>query len=485
MIEEVVNQDKISTLARPVTGTVFEGRVARTHSPGDPLQYAHNTEHPLQTRSLEQLKNIVEQLPGKPITLGHPDDLISRGAIAQIVGKILEARVEGDHAVASFLVTDEEAIEAIKKGIRQLSLGYLAHVNQNHEQESTIVDHTAIVPQARGGQTLELRSDSVDGKIHLDCSESCACGGTCKLNLTGVQYANNVPDIAVTAVENQDEVLDAKARKDISPEHFAVPGRKALPIEDEGHLRAAMARFNQTNFQSTAEKKSAYHRIVARAHELGVDPSGFIASQKGHMDEITEDAALKAKMDDLSKKLTEAQDALQKAELDRDNAKASLQKAQDALSTLTANKDAADKTVSEAIAAAKAELEAAKAKVHADAGEAFENRVNARIEILKTAEKILGTVDNKMADRDLKVAVVKHVDSIEIPADKHDFYVDGMFAGAVQRHSISADSRAAARTVIQDNREEGLQPPLTGEAAEKALQAEMAARASRNWKNKK
>jgi hypothetical protein len=38
-----------------------------------------------------------------------------------------------------------------------------------------------------------------------------------------------------------------------------------------------MARFNQFDFDSTMQKKKAYRRIVARAREFGIEPSGFVA----------------------------------------------------------------------------------------------------------------------------------------------------------------------------------------------------------------
>ena len=46
-----------------------------------------------------------------------------------------------------------------------------------------------------------------------------------------------------------------------------------LDISDEGHVRAAMARFNQTNFTEDGAKRSAARKIIARAHSMGIDVS--------------------------------------------------------------------------------------------------------------------------------------------------------------------------------------------------------------------
>jgi HK97 family phage prohead protease len=47
-------------------------------------------------------------------------------------------------------------------------------------------------------------------------------------------------------------------------------GDKHLPVNDAAHVRAALARFNQTQFDSPEEKTSAAHKIVAAAKKFGV-----------------------------------------------------------------------------------------------------------------------------------------------------------------------------------------------------------------------
>src|SRR5688572_14735494 len=88
--------DRGSVLARPtrtVEGTVFEGRVART---GD-----HNYPWGVERRDQVELEKIVRQLTGAPVTLTHPQGMIRAGARAKVIGRVLSARVDGDHAVAS------------------------------------------------------------------------------------------------------------------------------------------------------------------------------------------------------------------------------------------------------------------------------------------------------------------------------------------------------------------------------------------------
>lgn len=56
-------------------------------------------------------------------------------------------------------------------------------------------------------------------------------------------------------------------------------GGEHLPINDESHIRNAMARWNQTEFQSKTAKEKARQKIVgaARRHGIHVEKDSGIA----------------------------------------------------------------------------------------------------------------------------------------------------------------------------------------------------------------
>lgn len=58
--------------------------------------------------------------------------------------------------------------------------------------------------------------------------------------------------------------------------YISSKGRRLLPIHDEGHVRAALARFNQVAFESEEARDRAMHRIIEAAHRHGIVPIGFI-----------------------------------------------------------------------------------------------------------------------------------------------------------------------------------------------------------------
>jgi hypothetical protein len=75
--------------------------------------------------------------------------------------------------------------------------------------------------------------------------------------------------------------LDTKDRNELRASQFAYvdsEGEEHLPINDAAHVRNAMARFNQTEFESKAAKETARKKILAAAarYDIEVDPDDNI-----------------------------------------------------------------------------------------------------------------------------------------------------------------------------------------------------------------
>jgi len=68
--------------------------------------------------------------------------------------------------------------------------------------------------------------------------------------------------------------LDAKDRDRLRSTQFAYvdsKGGEHLPIHDESHVRNAIARFNQTDFESEAAKERARRKILNAADKHGIE----------------------------------------------------------------------------------------------------------------------------------------------------------------------------------------------------------------------
>jgi hypothetical protein len=65
--------------------------------------------------------------------------------------------------------------------------------------------------------------------------------------------------------------LNTEQRNEISDTTFAFPKQRKEPLEDADHVRNAIARFNQVQGVTDAERDEAWHRIRAAAKKYGVE----------------------------------------------------------------------------------------------------------------------------------------------------------------------------------------------------------------------
>jgi hypothetical protein len=68
--------------------------------------------------------------------------------------------------------------------------------------------------------------------------------------------------------------LDTKEREKLRKSQFAYvdsSGGEHLPIHDEAHVRNAIARWNQTDFESDTAKEEARKKILAAAERHGIE----------------------------------------------------------------------------------------------------------------------------------------------------------------------------------------------------------------------
>jgi class 3 adenylate cyclase len=76
--------------------------------------------------------------------------------------------------------------------------------------------------------------------------------------------------------------LNAKGRARLPKSAFAYVdsrGRRRLPINDESHVRNALARFNQVAFEDDEAKERARKRLLIAAKRYSIVPVGFVTGQ--------------------------------------------------------------------------------------------------------------------------------------------------------------------------------------------------------------
>ena len=65
--------------------------------------------------------------------------------------------------------------------------------------------------------------------------------------------------------------LDAKDREELKDSNYAFPDKRKEPIEDASHVRNAIARFDQVEGVTDAERDAAWTRILSAARRHGVE----------------------------------------------------------------------------------------------------------------------------------------------------------------------------------------------------------------------
>lgn len=65
--------------------------------------------------------------------------------------------------------------------------------------------------------------------------------------------------------------LDSEDRKELGARNYAFPKQRKEPIEDAAHVRNAIARFDQVDGVSDAERDEAWKRIQGAARKFGVE----------------------------------------------------------------------------------------------------------------------------------------------------------------------------------------------------------------------
>ncbi len=72
------------------------------------------------------------------------------------------------------------------------------------------------------------------------------------------------------ADRNHDHRLDAGERRDLPDTAYALPAQRKLPVTDAAHVRAALARFDQVEGITDADRDLAFANLQKAAAHYGV-----------------------------------------------------------------------------------------------------------------------------------------------------------------------------------------------------------------------
>jgi hypothetical protein len=187
----------------------------------------------------------------KPLTLTHPNGPVTpeniQGLQVGSVGDTVE--VQAPFVTGPVTVTAQKAIEAVERGVDQLSPGYTVEIDETSGitpegeefdviQRDITVNHVAIVPSGRQGPEVSLRVDEAE-ESRADAQWT-------------TRYINDLPDSAFLFIEPGGSKDGENKTVPRLLRHF--PVRDKNGELDRAHVTNALAQIPKSNVSESAKK---------------------------------------------------------------------------------------------------------------------------------------------------------------------------------------------------------------------------------------
>lgn len=445
---------------------------------------------------------------GAPITNNHPAKKVTaRTARSVSVGHVQgSARKDGDHVATTMMVTDEDAIAALRKGKRGLSTGYEVDLEETpgvHPiygrydaiQRNLVINHLAIVDFPRAGDSARVRMDAADMRedeafmvLRSDAPLKSADVAMTD-SVDGHQHSINRKgfDNGIRTSGTTSAALSEGADHDHSHEWFLDEDGETIVIsENAGHTHeiAEFSDDEEADVVTEEEELNTDGRSApgkkGRAMKTGAAPQQKNAPKKEGAEQpkpapkptpaphrADNDPHVLAEAATRITQLEEARDAAEK-KLARETARADAAEGQVAGLRARLEEAESDRTDSELIEAKdlrirELEEENATLKTRADSAEdpeRLQKAVAHRVQILKLATPLIGEERlDEYTDREIMLAALEKVGRTDM-ADKSDEFVSAIFGEMMGR-------RGATQRQI-DKLREFAPPPERTDAAEKS-----------------
>lgn len=390
-----------------------------------------------------------------PFVNGHPpvgllDADSARDYMVGATGERVER--DGDYMRGTIMVADRATADLMEAGKTQLSNGYRCDIDPTPGRHPTYGAYHVVQRNIRGNHVARVD----EGRAGAACAA--------RMDSMGAYCDPTV-----------DSVLTAAARHRLEPSMFADPAHEGLPLENEEHVRAAMSRFGQEHFSTPEAKRAGYHKILARAKELGIKSEGFQAAWSGRLDlgainQGLQPPAARATTPNMDKEA--ALRALEQEVTDLKKANGELEKE---VQTQTKRADAAEaerghfekrakeseakrldeREALEAEAVKTANARADKLQKELDGHNArFDAAVRERSVLISKALAVLGsdkdTAVAAMTAREIQVEMIKRLDSAEDVSDKRSDAALEALADRLYRENVENARAFVRQTAVLD-----------------------------------
>lgn len=232
--------------------------------------YKRNDSIRFEAKTPEELfsDETVSSAIGKPITDNHPKEFVNADNFNKLAKgySLSDAKVEDDCLKVSLVVTDSSMIDKVKKGKKQLSIGFIADViekqgelnGQRYDaiQENIKINHIAIVDKGRAGSKVAI----ADSAIMIEDE-----GGNkmVEVELNGKTF--NIDEDVAEAIKVEQENIKKEANSNINEKEEKLKELVAEKDKLQAALDAKIEEIKElkANADSSEEIEKEIERIIS------------------------------------------------------------------------------------------------------------------------------------------------------------------------------------------------------------------------------
>lgn len=192
----------------------------------------------------------------KPVTIDHPDDLVTLGNFKDLAVGFSGENIsrDGQFLRGSLLVTDAAAISAIESGLVEISLGYTLELDMTPGKTPDGQAYDAVQRKIRGNHIALVDAGRCGGECRLDdrkrCGDgSCGCASCKRQNeeseMTDKPNSFMVDGVPVTTLDEAKEVIARKDKLIADSKESLVGLRDKLLDQQKDHAKAIEAKDDQ------------------------------------------------------------------------------------------------------------------------------------------------------------------------------------------------------------------------------------------------
>lgn len=211
----------------------------------------------------------VQSANSKPITNDHPSETVKPANYKKYAVGMThnDAQSDGRHLKVSMTVADQKTLDQIRDGKHELSIGFLANIDENPgeyqgtrydaAQKNIKINHIAIVDRGRAGHDVNLFGDSAE--MVLDKHKSNGGNQMTKLMLDSgdtVELESDAADKVQAQIKAyKQQITDAKEQAKQSKETAEETEKKLKSAKDDKEKAESEA--TKANAEKDAEKAKA------------------------------------------------------------------------------------------------------------------------------------------------------------------------------------------------------------------------------------